>query len=99
MINPFSHPAWKKMDLPTEWGDTELGESDGIVWFRKEIDLPAGVENQKALLGLGPIDDWDNTYVNGVLVGSSHEYTKDRQYALEPGMSEGRKKSYRRKSY
>ena len=40
----------------------------------------------QALLGLGPIDDWDNTYVNGVLIGSTHEYTEDRQYKLDPGV-------------
>ena len=74
------------MTLPREWSETELGESDGIVWFRKEFDLPSGVEMHKSLLGLGPIDDWDNTYVNGVLIGSTHEYTEDRQYKLEAGV-------------
>ena len=78
--------AWKKMNVPQEWRDTEFGKSDGIVWFRKEFELPADVENQKALIGLGPIDDWDNTYVNGTLIGSSTEYNKDRQYAIQAGV-------------
>ncbi len=77
---------WKKMEQPQEWGNTELGGSDGIVWLRKEIDLPSDVEDRAALLALGPVDDGDDTYVNGKLVGSSLEYTKDRQYSLEPGM-------------
>jgi len=82
----FQSSGWKKMLLPLEWGETELGDADGIVWFRKEIELPAGVETHKALLGLGPIDDWDDTYVNGTLIGSTHEYTKDRQYPLAAGV-------------
>jgi len=82
----YQPSGWKKMTLPREWSETEFRESDGIVWFRKEVDLPAGVEMHQALLGLGPIDDWDNTYVNGVLIGSTHEYTEDRQYKLDPGV-------------
>jgi sialate O-acetylesterase len=74
------------MQLPKEWNGTALGESDGIVWFRKVVELPAEVENQKTRIGLGPIDDWDHTYVNGTLIGSSFEYNKDRQYAVEPGI-------------
>src|SRR5688572_19353677 len=42
----FQPSGWRKMMLPLEWGETELRESDGIVWFRKEIDLPVGVEMQ-----------------------------------------------------
>ena len=82
----FPATGWKKMDLPKEWSETEFGESDGIVWFRKEVDLPSDAENHEARLGLGPIDDWDETYVNGILVGSTHEYTKDRQYAVARGV-------------
>lgn len=81
----FVVAEWKKMDLPKEWGSTELGKSDGIVWFRKELELAKEAGNAKALLGLGPIDDADHTYINGKLVGSSTEYIKNRQYALEPG--------------
>ncbi len=82
----YEAQAWKKMDLPLEWGSTEFGKSDGIVWFRKEIVLPSDVEGQKGLIGLGPIDDWDETYVNGKLIGSMKEYNKDRQYVLDPGI-------------
>lgn len=82
----YTPQAWKKMKIPQEWGDTELGKSDGIVWFRREFELPAGIENQTALIGLGPIDDWDDTYVNGTLIGSSTEYNKDRQYAIQAGV-------------
>ena len=80
----FQTSGWKKMDVPQEWGSTELGQSDGIVWFRKEITLPDGVENQKALLGLGRIDDRDDTYVNGIHVGTSSDYLKHREYAIQP---------------
>jgi sialate O-acetylesterase len=81
----FHAEGWKAMDLPREWHGTELGSGDGIVWFRKEIELTGNVEIEKALLALGPVDDRDDTYVNGVFIGSSHDYSKSRQYQLEAG--------------
>lgn len=78
--------SWKKIELPQEWGQTELAKSDGIVWFRKEVVLASGAIHGKSLLGLGPIDDRDDTYVNGQLIGSTSDYSQDRQYPLEAGV-------------
>ena len=58
------------MMLPTVWERTEMGEFDGAVWFRKEVTLPAGWRGKDLVLSLGPIDDMDETYVNGAFVGS-----------------------------
>jgi len=80
-----STSGWKQMDLPREWGSTEIGNADGIAWFRKEIDLPAG-EYGEATLSLGPIDDEDVTFVNGTKVGSMTQYNKERIYTLEKGL-------------
>ena len=83
--------GWKTMDLPEPWHNTELAEDDGIVWFRREITLPKGVENHEATLGLGPIDDRDDAYVNGLPVGSTNSYVEDRQYSLKTGtLKEGK---------
>jgi sialate O-acetylesterase len=77
---------WTKLELPKDWGNTELTKADGIVWFRKDVELGPEATGAKALLALGPIDDADQTYVNGKLIGSTTDYTKDRQYVLEPGV-------------
>lgn len=53
--------------LGTWTGDIEF--HDGFVTFRKTFNLPAGWENRDLLLDLGPVDDMDFTYVNGVKVG------------------------------
>lgn len=34
------------MAVPKVW-EAELANEDGIVWFRKTIDLPAGVTGKK----------------------------------------------------
>ncbi|OPZ71844.1 MAG: Glycosyl hydrolases family 2, sugar binding domain [bacterium ADurb.Bin478] len=68
----FSDSEWRTMNLPVYWEQTELGEFDGAVWFRKTIDIPAEWTGEDAVLELGPIDDMDRTFFNGELVGS-HE--------------------------
>jgi len=66
----FDDSKWKTMALPQQWEKAGLN-IDGVVWFRKTIDLPAGWEGQTLKLSLGPIDDGDTTYVNATQVGQT----------------------------
>ena len=78
---------WKVMDLPRYWESTNVGNFDGVIWFRKEIQIPPNWIGKNLKLELGPIDDMDKTFVNGVLVGSHEEvgfYDVDRVYNV-PG--------------
>jgi sialate O-acetylesterase len=65
----FDDSAWGSMRLPVVWEKTELGEFDGSVWFRKHITIPATWLHKDLVMELGPIDDMDITFVNGVKVG------------------------------
>ncbi len=59
---------WKEMELPQYWEATGLN-IDGAVWFRKTIKIPEAWVGSDLMLSLGPIDDFDTTYVNGTRVG------------------------------
>ncbi|HKV42602.1 MAG TPA: sialate O-acetylesterase, partial [Blastocatellia bacterium] len=59
---------WRNMDLPQYWESAGLA-LDGAIWFRRELDLPEAWAGHDLSLDLGPIDDWDTTYFNGVRVG------------------------------
>jgi sialate O-acetylesterase len=74
--------GWKTMRLPTAWESAGLPDYDGIVWFRKEIQLPAAWLNKAAVLHLGPIDDQDTTWVNGVEVGATEGWDVLREYKI-----------------
>lgn len=63
--------SWKSMEMPGYFDLKYLPGLDGAVWLRKEINLPESWANQSMILMLGPIDDVDVTYVNGVKVGES----------------------------
>lgn len=75
--------AWPLMTLPTLWETTPaLAGYDGVVWFRKEIELSAAEAGQPLTLSLGPIDDSDSTWFNGVKVGGTDSYDRPRSYAV-----------------
>jgi sialate O-acetylesterase len=66
---------WATMNVPGYWADGPLGNVNGVVWFRKEIDVPASMTGKPARLLLGRVVDSDRTYVNGKFVGSvSYQY-------------------------
>ena len=68
--------SWKTMDLPTAWERTGLN-IDGAVWFRRDMVIPDGWSGQDLTLSLGAIDDYDDTYFNGVRIGGINSDTVD----------------------
>lgn len=77
--------AWDLMKLPQAWEGAGLPGLDGVVWFRKEFRISAGDADKAAIISLGPIDDSDECYVNGILIGKTeNRYDLPREYKLEP---------------
>ncbi len=64
---------WKTTDLPAALGPEGLDQFDGVVYFRRSIDLPEGWAGKDLQLSLGPIDDYDDVWFNGRHVGSTHD--------------------------
>ncbi len=84
----FDDSAWKIMSIPQYWETAGLA-MDGAVWFRKEIQIPEDWEGQALEIELGPIDDFDRTWWNGVTVGETDArtprfYAHPRKYKV-PG--------------
>lgn len=78
--------SWLEVELPGSWEGSELEAVRGAVWFRKEIDIPETMTEDEALLALGTIVDADDTYVNGVLVGSTGYRYPPRRYTVPKGI-------------
>jgi sialate O-acetylesterase len=76
---------WKTMKLPQAWEGAGLPALDGVVWFRKDVTLAAADAGKDAILSLGPIDDSDETYVNGIKVGKTERYDAPRVYKIPAG--------------
>jgi sialate O-acetylesterase len=77
---------WHHFWLPGYWADQGVKNLNGVVWFRKEIILPASAQGQPAKLFLGRIVDADQTYVNGQSVGNITYKYPPRRYNVPAGL-------------
>jgi uncharacterized protein len=57
---------WKDMEVPGNWEARGLPDFDGVVWFTRSLDVPAGAEASG--LTLGAIRNMAEVWVNGLLV-------------------------------
>jgi len=83
----FNDSRWREMNLPLAIEQSEVGNFDGAIWFRKKIVLEEMI--QGAVLHLGAIDDRDQTYVNGALVGEhmdAGQWQIEREYEIPDGI-------------
>ncbi len=87
----YNASDWATMNVPGYWADEDLGLVNGVVWFRKEIDVPAFMAGKPAKLLLGRVVDSDRTYVNGKFVGSvSYQYPPRKYDVPESLLKEGK---------
>lgn len=78
--------GWTASTEPGLWEAKDLPGFDGIVWFRREFDLPASAAAGAARLTLGPIDDIDTVWINGTPVGATGYYKTPRDYRIPAGV-------------
>jgi sialate O-acetylesterase len=88
---PFYHPEydasdWREIRVPSLWEEEGLGVFQGAVWFRKEIEIPSGIDFSEAKLVLGHIIEEDTTYINGIKVGSLPMQYIPRYYDIPEGV-------------
>lgn len=76
--------SWLEVDVPKPWEETAIGDFDGLVWFRHEIELPAEWAGEDLLLQLSIVNDCDVTWFNGQLLASSQIKGATRNYVI-PG--------------
>ena len=83
----FNDTSWKTMQLPGYIESNGLQGVDGIIWFRKEIYLTPAEANQNSTLYLAKVNDSDNTFINGTLVGVTKlQAEKSRVYPIKAGI-------------
>lgn len=73
---------WGTMNLPGYWADTELGQLNGSVWFRKDFEVPKSMLGKDAVLRLGCIVDSDSAFINGEFVGTTGYQYPPRIYTI-----------------
>lgn len=77
----YDTTTWKAMELPQYI--EKAGENiNGVLCFRREVQLPDAWAGKNLVLNLGRIDDADVTWFNGVKVGAMIDRTAQRSYKI-----------------
>jgi sialate O-acetylesterase len=69
--NKFVDKDWVKLYVPGYWENQGFEDYDGFAWYRKTFVFPDNLKDKKLVFIGGKIDDLDQIYINGVLIGST----------------------------
>lgn len=84
--NDLNTGDWKTIEIPGYWSGTDLKGLNGVVWFRKEITVPASAAGLPGSLNLGRIVDADSAFLNGTFIGTVSYQYPPRRYAFPAGV-------------
>ncbi|HET9823729.1 MAG TPA: sialate O-acetylesterase [Chitinophagaceae bacterium] len=73
---------WHQINIPGYWEDQGIKDLDGVVWYRREFDIPASMTGVPGKIFLGRIVDADVLYINGRQVGNTTYQYPQRRYKL-----------------
>ncbi len=73
---------WRTINIPGYWEDQGIRNLDGVVWYRKIVDIPTSMTGVPAKLAMGRIVDADEVYINGIKVGNTTYQYPQRRYMI-----------------
>lgn len=93
----YDDSRWEEIYVPSSWENQGFYGYDGFAWYRKTFKLPKNALTTNELLmslQMGFIDDVDEVYLNGVLIGVTGAFPPDfktaynayRQYLIPPNL-------------
>lgn len=78
----YQPKGWKPITVPGYWEDQGIKDLDGVVWYRKDMNLPASMLNKPSKVFLGRIVDADAIYINGKKIGQTGYMYPQRRYPI-----------------
>lgn len=78
----YTPKGWHPINVPGYWEDQGVKDLNGVVWYRKEVDIPASMVGKPAKVFLGRIVDADELYINGKSVGKTTYMYPQRRYPV-----------------
>src|SRR5580698_1512342 len=88
----FDDSTWTETSSPKE--SPGLLVQSGFRWYRTTVELPEQLEGRELAIGLGPIDEVYEVYVEGVSVGRfgrweprpESPFNRNLTFAIPPGL-------------
>ncbi len=82
----FDDSSWPLMPVPSYWADQGMEAVNGVVWFRKEIEVSASMIGKPVRLFMGRIVDADSVFINGKPIGTTSYQYPQRNYIVPAGV-------------
>lgn len=82
----YDASQWDEINLPAYWVNSSLGPMNGVVWFRRDFEVPASFTTSGAKLNFGNIVEADSVFINGKFVGSRPSQYIPRVYDIPAGL-------------
>jgi sialate O-acetylesterase len=77
---------WRRIGIPGYWEDQGIKDLNGVVWYRRKINVPVSMIDKPAKIFLGRIVNADFLYINGKLVGNTTYQYPQRRYHIPAGV-------------
>lgn len=74
----YDDSGWQPESLPSMWSDL------GVTYLRARVFVPESWKGRSVRLKLAAVDDNDVCYVNGVEIGRTDGWDKERDYPVDP---------------
>ncbi|NQU85940.1 MAG: sialate O-acetylesterase [Mariniphaga sp.] len=84
--NDYRPKGWHPINIPGYWEDQGVKNLNGVVWYRREIEVPESMLGVPVKLFMGRIIDADFVYVNGQQVGNITYQYPPRRYVIPAGV-------------
>jgi hypothetical protein len=91
--------SWEQIFVPAVWETQGYAHYDGFAWYRIHFKISAELAEKSLVLLLGKIDDLDETFINGEMIGNTgriysnprrnhhdEEYQMLRAYTIPSGI-------------
>ncbi len=72
----YDDESWSEIKVPSYWEHVGYVNLDGIAWYRKDVEINKKLARQKLILLLGKINDMDQVFFNGTLIGNTGIFPK-----------------------
>lgn len=78
----YKPKGWRNFNIPGYWEDQGIKDLNGVVWFRREFEVPKNWIGKPVKLFMGRIVDGDEIYVNGKKIGNTTYQYPPRRYEI-----------------
>ncbi len=74
ILTDFNDSDWNKIRVPSHWENSGFDNYDGFAWYRLHFSVDTQNLSENLFLLVGKVDDADETYLNGTLIGVTGKF-------------------------